>query len=57
MGKQKTKSENKQTKPNFAKPESQALMFYYQRMIFPLAFQNPSTGHFAKAYGRWQPGM
>lgn len=42
---------------NFPKPESQALMFYYQRVIFPLAFQYPSAGHFAKAYGCWQPVM
>lgn len=41
----------------FSKPESQALMFYYQRVIFPLAFQYPSAGHFAKAYGCWQPVM
>lgn len=42
---------------NFAKAESQALMFYYQRVIFPLALQHPSAGHFAKAYGCWQPVM
>lgn len=32
-------------------------MFYCRRVIFLLAFQYQSAGHFAKVYGCWQPVM
>lgn len=37
--------------------ENQALMSYYQRVILPFAFQYQSAGHFAEAFGCWQPVM